>query len=118
MKLALLSSLAFVAAALASPTTSLNPVPTSYPEDGLAPHENIIISWPKETSHELIEGAKKMIEDAGGVITKEFTIMKGIAASVPAETRELFDSIKNGFLGKIEPDQKVTINKVSNDALQ
>lgn len=34
-----------------------------------APHQAVIMSWPKETPDGVVAAARKYIEDAGGVIT-------------------------------------------------
>ncbi|RMZ72845.1 ase inhibitor propeptide [Pyrenophora seminiperda CCB06] len=73
-----------------------------------APHRSVIISWPNETPDEIVEQSKDAIRKAKGVITHEYTIIKGFAATAPATALEMVSALSDVYKCEIEEDGIVT----------
>ncbi|KJX96235.1 hypothetical protein TI39_contig692g00002 [Zymoseptoria brevis] len=72
--------------------------------------QQVIISYPNNTPASVLEGAKKAILDAGGVITHEYSLIMGFAAKVPAKVLESVQAMGQEHNVLIEQDQIVSIN--------
>ncbi|KAF1831042.1 hypothetical protein BDW02DRAFT_572389 [Decorospora gaudefroyi] len=74
-----------------------------------APHRSVIISWPNDTPDEIVEQSKEAIRKAKGVITHEYNIIKGFAATAPASALEVVSALStDAYKCEIEEDGIVT----------
>ncbi|KNG50345.1 protease propeptide inhibitor [Stemphylium lycopersici] len=73
-----------------------------------APHRAVIISWPNDTPDEIVEQSKDAIRKAQGVITHEYNIIKGFAATAPASALEMVSAMSDVYKCEIEEDGIVT----------
>ncbi|KAI9689454.1 MAG: hypothetical protein M1822_010105 [Bathelium mastoideum] len=92
MKLCILSSLAFLAASVLAQT---------------APQKAVMVTYKQDTPNSVLEQAKAAIEQAGGLVTHEFKLIKGFAASAPAEILESVQAWGTEHEARIEEDQTV-----------
>ncbi|MCJ1257688.1 hypothetical protein MMC24_005514 [Lignoscripta atroalba] len=76
---------------------------------GRAPQKQVIVSYPKDTPETILHQAKAAIEAAGGVITHEYELIKGFAATASAKALDTVSELSAEFSPTIEEDQIVTI---------
>ncbi|GAB7366090.1 hypothetical protein MBLNU230_g7655t1 [Neophaeotheca triangularis] len=72
--------------------------------------KSVIVSYDKDTPSSVMETAMEHIRQAGGVITHEYTIIKGFAADTSAEALENVQTMGNDHSVVIEDDQPMSIN--------
>ncbi|KAK2624349.1 hypothetical protein QTJ16_006299 [Diplocarpon rosae] len=97
MKLAILSVLALVTTALAVESSS-NPV---------------IVLYPDNTPDSVIDEAMSAIRAAGGIITHQYSLIRGFAANAPAKILETIQSLNAEYHATIELDQIISVNGAS-----
>ncbi|CCC07299.1 unnamed protein product [Sordaria macrospora k-hell] len=68
--------------------------------------KSVIITYKENTPDSVIRDAKKAIVDAGGVITHEYTLMKGFSAKVGEKTLESVSAFSENY-ATIEEDKVV-----------
>ncbi|KAF2016550.1 hypothetical protein BU24DRAFT_462693 [Aaosphaeria arxii CBS 175.79] len=68
------------------------------------PLKAVIISYPNETPQSLVDQAMESIEQAGGVITHKYNIIKGFACQAPAAVLESIHSLSTQFAALVEED--------------
>ncbi|KAI4662852.1 uncharacterized protein J4E79_004163 [Alternaria viburni] len=73
-----------------------------------APHRSVIISWPNDTPDDIVEQSKEAIRQAKGVITHEYNIIKGFAATAPAAALDMVSTLSDVYKCEIEEDGIVT----------
>ncbi|USP80472.1 uncharacterized protein yc1106_07746 [Curvularia clavata] len=73
-----------------------------------APQRSVIISWPNDTPDDIVEQSKEAIRKAKGVITHEYNIIKGFAATAPASALEMVSALSDVYKCEIEEDGIVT----------
>ncbi|KAI2615082.1 hypothetical protein GGR54DRAFT_308136 [Hypoxylon sp. NC1633] len=72
--------------------------------------KSIIVSFPSETTDDIVNRAKDDIEKAGGIITHEYQLIKGFAAKAPQKIIEAVSAWSAEFNVVIEEDQVVQIS--------
>ncbi|KLU91972.1 hypothetical protein MAPG_10920 [Magnaporthiopsis poae ATCC 64411] len=72
--------------------------------------KQVIISYPNETPSWVLDQAKQAIRDGGGVITHEFELIMGFAATVAESVLNSVQAMNNDYHAVIEEDQVVTIS--------
>ncbi|KIV98629.1 hypothetical protein, variant [Verruconis gallopava] len=77
------------------------------------PQKSVIMTWSSDTPSHIIDQAKEAILKAGGIITHEYRILKGFAATASAKTFEMVSTLSTEYPPSIEEDQVVTINEAS-----
>ncbi|KAA8620355.1 hypothetical protein PtrV1_07449 [Pyrenophora tritici-repentis] len=70
----------------------------------VAPQRSVIISWPKGTPNEIVQQGKDAIKKAGGVITHEYNIIQGFAATAPSTALEMVTALSDVYKCEIEED--------------
>ncbi|KAL7624570.1 hypothetical protein AAE478_006137 [Parahypoxylon ruwenzoriense] len=75
--------------------------------------KSIIVSFPSETTDDIVNRAKDDIRKAGGIITHEYQLIKGFAAKAPQKIIETVSAWSAEFNAVIEEDQVVQINTSS-----
>ncbi|KAI1780333.1 hypothetical protein F4818DRAFT_435541 [Hypoxylon cercidicola] len=73
--------------------------------------KSIIVSFPSETTDDVVNRAKDDIRKAGGMITHEYQLIKGFAAKAPQKIIETVSAWSAEFHAVIEEDQMVEISK-------
>ncbi|KAK4165017.1 hypothetical protein QBC43DRAFT_316560 [Cladorrhinum sp. PSN259] len=69
--------------------------------------KSVLISYPSDTPDSVVTQAKKAIVDAGGIITHEYTFIKGFAAKVGAKVLDSVSAWGEDYKVSIEEDQEV-----------
>ncbi|ESA43668.1 hypothetical protein GE21DRAFT_3438 [Neurospora crassa] len=69
--------------------------------------KSVIITYKENTPDSVIQQDKKAILDDGGVITHEYTLMKGFSAKVNAKTLESVSASSESY-ATIEEDKVVS----------
>ncbi|KAF2085794.1 hypothetical protein K490DRAFT_67391 [Saccharata proteae CBS 121410] len=72
-----------------------------------APHRSVLISYPKDTPDHIVNQAKDAIVNAGGMITHEYKLIKGFAATAPAKVLESVQVWGAEYNALIEEDMEV-----------
>ncbi|KAI9734863.1 MAG: hypothetical protein M1834_001943 [Cirrosporium novae-zelandiae] len=72
------------------------------------PEKSVIVTYPPETPNYLISDAKEAIIKAGGIITHEYTLLKGFAATCSVKALEAVKAMGEKFPPMVEEDQIVT----------
>ncbi|KAI6093013.1 hypothetical protein F4821DRAFT_253757 [Hypoxylon rubiginosum] len=72
--------------------------------------KSVIVSFPTETTDDVVNRAKDDIRKAGGVITHEYQLIKGFAAKAPQKILETVSAWSAEFHAVIEEDQMVEIS--------
>jgi len=68
-----------------------------------APQVPVVVSYPEDTPQSVLEEAMDAIKKAGGIITHEYSIIKGFAAKA---TKDALDTVKAlGYDAVVEADQ-------------
>ncbi|KAJ9638638.1 uncharacterized protein PV06_09853 [Exophiala oligosperma] len=75
-----------------------------------APQKPVVISYPADTPPSVIENAIKEIEKDGGIITHEYSLIKGFAAKVAEATLDKISALGEEFAPYIEEDVIVRID--------
>ncbi|MCJ1234158.1 hypothetical protein MMC14_002116 [Varicellaria rhodocarpa] len=70
--------------------------------------KQVVISYPSNTPDSILDKAKYAITAAGGVITHEYKLIKGFAASVSTEALATINTLSTEFAPTIEEDQIIT----------
>jgi len=73
--------------------------------------KSIIVSFPATIGDDLVTKARQAIYEAGGVVTHEYKLFKGFAATIPAKALDIIKGLAADFDGFVEEDQIVTIQK-------
>jgi hypothetical protein len=81
----------------------------------VAPRKAVIVSYPDETPDSIINHAMDVIREAGGVITHEYTLFKGFAATASAKVLESVSTLGEAYPPLIEEDGVVTVEGEIND---
>ncbi|KAK0741762.1 hypothetical protein B0T21DRAFT_283691 [Apiosordaria backusii] len=69
--------------------------------------KSVLISYPPETPDSIVDDAKKAIKDAGGIITHEYTLIKGFAAEVGGKVLETVSAWGEQYKVSVEENQEV-----------
>lgn len=69
--------------------------------------KSVIVSFPTETTDDILNRAKDDIRNAGGIITHEYQLIKGFAAKAPQKILESVSAWSAEYHGVIEEDQIV-----------
>ncbi|KAF2478753.1 hypothetical protein BDY17DRAFT_328271 [Neohortaea acidophila] len=77
---------------------------------GQATQKAVVISYPKDTPQSVIDQAMEAIKKAGGIITHEYSIIKGFAAKATEQALETVQTLGQHNNVLIEQDQVVGIN--------
>ncbi|KAI0376377.1 hypothetical protein F5Y04DRAFT_285934 [Hypomontagnella monticulosa] len=72
--------------------------------------KSVIVSFPSETTDDVVNRAKDDIRKAGGIITHEYQLIKGFAAKAPQKILETVSAWSAEFNAVIEEDQVVEIS--------
>ncbi|KAK5107121.1 hypothetical protein LTR62_001711 [Meristemomyces frigidus] len=73
----------------------------STPQD----HNQVIVSYPKDTPTAVIEEAMEAIRKAGGTIEHEYSLIKGFVAKTSAQVLETVEALGSEHHVLIEEDQ-------------
>ncbi|WPH00976.1 Hypothetical protein R9X50_00381000 [Acrodontium crateriforme] len=76
----------------------------------VAPQSPVIVSYPEDTPNSVIQEAMEAIKKAGGVITHEYSLIKGFAAKASAKMIETVQAMGSEHQVLIEQDQVVNAN--------
>ncbi|KAI1382738.1 uncharacterized protein F4822DRAFT_435116 [Hypoxylon trugodes] len=76
--------------------------------------KSVIVSFPSETTDDIVNRAKDDIRKAGGVITHEYQLIKGFAAKAPQKIIETVSAWSAEFHATVEEDQVVEISSSGN----
>ncbi|OTA92562.1 hypothetical protein M434DRAFT_74447 [Hypoxylon sp. CO27-5] len=71
--------------------------------------KSVIVSFPTETTDDIINRAKDDIRNAGGIITHEYQLIKGFAAKAPQKILESVSAWSAEYHAVIEEDQIVEV---------
>ncbi|KAK4040471.1 hypothetical protein C8A01DRAFT_46190 [Parachaetomium inaequale] len=69
--------------------------------------KSVLITYPPETPDSVVSQAKKAVVDAGGVITHEYTLIKGFAAKVGEKVLGSVSAWGKEYQVLVEEDQEV-----------
>ncbi|KAK4111137.1 hypothetical protein N656DRAFT_734473 [Canariomyces notabilis] len=69
--------------------------------------KSVLITYPAETPDSIVDQAKKAIVEAGGVITHEYTLIKGFAAKVGEKVLDTVSAWGQEYQVLVEEDQDV-----------
>ncbi|KAL2135842.1 hypothetical protein VTI74DRAFT_6605 [Chaetomium olivicolor] len=69
--------------------------------------KSVLITYPPETPNSVVDQAKKAVVDAGGIITHEYTLIKGFAAKVGEKVLETVSAWGQEYQVLVEEDQEV-----------
>ncbi|KAI1269402.1 hypothetical protein F5Y18DRAFT_97478 [Xylariaceae sp. FL1019] len=69
----------------------------------------IIMTFPSETSDDVVSRAMNDIRKAGGVITHEYKLIKGFAAKAPQKILDTVTAWSSEFNAVVEEDQMINI---------
>ncbi|KAK4101381.1 hypothetical protein N658DRAFT_425529 [Parathielavia hyrcaniae] len=77
--------------------------------------KSVLVTYRPETPDSVITRAKKAVVEAGGIITHEYTLIKGFAATVGETVLETVSAWgeDSGYLIAVEEDQEVHQMKAS-----
>ncbi|KAK4240269.1 hypothetical protein C8A03DRAFT_42223 [Achaetomium macrosporum] len=70
-------------------------------------HKSVLITYPPETPDSVVNQAKKAVVDAGGVITHEYTLIKGFAAKVGEKVIDTVSAWGQEYQVLVEEDEEV-----------
>ncbi|KAJ5584125.1 uncharacterized protein N7459_003925 [Penicillium hispanicum] len=70
--------------------------------------KSVIITFPKGTPSSVILQAKDSLKAAGGVITHEYSLIRGFAAEAPAIALETLSTQSTEYKPEIEEDEVVS----------
>jgi len=73
-----------------------------------ATDSQVLVTFPKTTPESIVEDAMNKVKDAGGIISHEFTLIKGFVASTEAEILDEIRTLSTEFPAKIEEDTKMS----------
>ncbi|KAK4140903.1 uncharacterized protein C8A04DRAFT_14534 [Dichotomopilus funicola] len=71
--------------------------------------KSVLFTYPRETPDWVVDQAKKAIEEAGGLITHEYTLIKGFAAKVGDKAIGTVSAMGEQYKVLVEEDQEVHI---------
>ncbi|KAL2265349.1 hypothetical protein VTJ83DRAFT_6449 [Remersonia thermophila] len=69
--------------------------------------KSVLITYPPETPASVINQAKKAVIDAGGIITHEYTLIRGFAAKVGEKVLQTVSAWGKEYQVLIEMDEEV-----------
>jgi len=81
----------------------------------VAPQKAVIVSYPDATPDSIVNHAMDVIREAGGVITHEYKLFKGFAATASAKVLESVSTLGDAYVPLIEEDGVVTVAGDIND---
>ncbi|KAK4251622.1 hypothetical protein C7999DRAFT_27696 [Corynascus novoguineensis] len=70
--------------------------------------KSVLVTYPPETPDSVVSQAKQAVVDAGGVITHEYTLIKGFAAKVGEKVLDSVSALGKEYQVLVEEDQEVT----------
>ncbi|KAJ9133520.1 hypothetical protein NKR23_g10648 [Pleurostoma richardsiae] len=68
-----------------------------------------IVSYPSDTPNKVVDQAKKAVLDAGGVITHEYHLIKGFAATAGEKVFQNLQAMGSKYNALVEEDQVVSV---------
>ncbi|OTB04869.1 hypothetical protein M426DRAFT_148779 [Hypoxylon sp. CI-4A] len=71
--------------------------------------KSVIVSFPSDTTDDIVNRAKDDIRKAGGVITHEYQLIKGFAAKAPQKILETVSAWSAEYNAVVEEDQVVEV---------
>ncbi|KAL8983503.1 MAG: hypothetical protein Q9177_004961 [Variospora cf. flavescens] len=71
----------------------------------------VLVTYPEDTPHSILQEAKEAVLAAGGKINGEFTLIKGFAATVSNEILDSVTALSESHRPTVEDDSMVTIQK-------
>jgi len=74
------------------------------------PQRSVIVSYPENTPNSVVDQAMNAINDAGGMVTHQYTLFKGFAAQAPAKALDTVQAWGKDWNAVIEEDEIVTTN--------
>ncbi|AEO71315.1 dd42b0c7-84f9-4d38-a1be-94a564dd3467 [Thermothielavioides terrestris] len=69
--------------------------------------KSVLITYPPETPDSIVEQAKKAVIAADGIITHEYTLIKGFAAKVGEKVLETISAWGEEYRVLVEEDEEV-----------
>ncbi|MCJ1352645.1 MAG: hypothetical protein MMC33_002629 [Icmadophila ericetorum] len=75
------------------------------------PSKQVIVSYPQDTPDSVITQAMNALIAAGGIITHEYTLIKGFAATASVEALNAIQVLSSAYPATVEEDQIVTIQE-------
>jgi hypothetical protein len=69
--------------------------------------KSVLVTYPPETPDSVVTQAKQAIVDAGGIITHEYTLIKGFAAKVGEKVLGSVSAWGKDYQVLVEEDQEV-----------
>ena len=72
--------------------------------------KQVVVSYPPETPDSVVNQAKQAIIDAGGVITHEYTLIKGFAATAGEKVLDSVQALSQEFVALVEDDQVLSVS--------
>ncbi|EEH37597.1 hypothetical protein PAAG_08015 [Paracoccidioides lutzii Pb01] len=76
---------------------------------GNQPIKSFVVSYPDNTPDSVVDQAIEAIQMAGGFITHRYNLIKGFAATAPAQAMELVSTLGEGYNAYVEEDSTVSI---------
>ncbi|KAH8904012.1 endopeptidase inhibitor-like protein [Coniochaeta sp. PMI_546] len=70
--------------------------------------KSVIVSYPADTPNSVLDQAKDAIKESGGIITHEYQLIKGFAATVGEKVLENIAAWGAPYQALIEEDQVVS----------
>ncbi|KAL1967259.1 hypothetical protein VTN77DRAFT_3305 [Rasamsonia byssochlamydoides] len=74
------------------------------------PQKSVIVTYPQDTPDSILGQAKQVIQDAGGIITHEYHLIKGFAAKASANAIKSVSTLSAAFNPIIEEDKIVSVD--------
>ncbi|PWY65329.1 hypothetical protein BO70DRAFT_401130 [Aspergillus heteromorphus CBS 117.55] len=74
----------------------------------LALANSILVTFPKGTPDSVVDRAKKSVVDSGGMITHEYTLIKGFSANAPEAAVQQISTESAAYSPHIEEDLTVS----------
>ncbi|TLS24798.1 hypothetical protein PpBr36_08076 [Pyricularia pennisetigena] len=71
--------------------------------------KQVIITYPSDTPDSVLQQAKNMITESGGVITHNYDIIKGFAATVGEKILQTVSTMDSQYKATVEEDQVLSI---------
>ncbi|KAK4133270.1 hypothetical protein BT67DRAFT_450555 [Trichocladium antarcticum] len=71
--------------------------------------KSVLVTYPPETPNSVVNQAKKAIVDAGGMITHEYTLIKGFAAKVGEKVLDSVSAWGQDYNVLVEENEEVHI---------
>ncbi|KAK5045039.1 hypothetical protein LTR84_010187 [Exophiala bonariae] len=72
--------------------------------------KTVIVSYPNDTPSSVVDKAMKEVVNAGGIITHEYSLIKGFAAKVSDSMIDTINTLTENYTPLVESDSIVTIS--------